>query len=477
MKLSYHILKRGLCSSLIIAGGICSSFMSPFANADFEIRIIASGLSDPWSVVCGAAGELWVTESKGYRVVKLDPNSGVKNILLDLNSQREFPAFDQLKKSRQPTPQGGLMGLALHPDFQKGSPYVYLSYVHKHLYGNRFLLRLVRYHYDIKQNLLDSAAVICDTIPASNDHNGGRMLIAPVGGKPYLFYGVGDQGAGQFANGGNLNKAQLRSSYEGKILRFNLKPGNSGNWIPLDNPFGSGKSAVWSVGHRNPQGLAFTIINGQGRLYSSEHGPYSDDEINLIHKANNYGHPLVIGYPDGNYNGLAASISAEKSYPGKWHTSYPFIEDEKRNADSIGPGYAPPVMSFYPTTSAELSVLFNKLQRDEKAAWKSYAPSGIAVYSAMIIPGWQQSLLVTSLKTGKLLRLKLNNDGTVNPKVLEYVPSRARYRDVAVSRDGSKIYLATDSSAITSGPTEENPKAISQRGCILELTYIKKKRR
>ncbi|HEX8608352.1 MAG TPA: PQQ-dependent sugar dehydrogenase, partial [Pedobacter sp.] len=198
------------------------------------------------------------------------------------------------------------------------------------------------------------------------------------------------------------------------------------------------------------------------------------DEINLIEKGKNYGHPLVIGYPDGNYNGLAASVSKEERYPGKWHTSYPFIKNEKRSADSLGASYRAPVMSFYPTSSADLTALFKKVQQDEKAEWPAYAPSGIAVYKSKAIPGWYQSLLVTSLKTGKLLRLKLNDDGSVNPKVYEYVTSRARYRDVTVSTDGTKIYLATDSSAITSGPTAENPKATSQRGCILELTYVKK---
>ena len=450
---------------------ICTSFIAvKKENIEFETRIVASGLSDPWSVVYGPDGNLWVTESKGYRVLKLNLRTGQRDIILDLNHAREFPAFDQLKKDGMLAPQGGLMGLALHPDFLHGKPYVYLSYVYRHLQGNQFLLKLTRYRYESSQNQLDSPKVICDTIPASNDHNGGRMLIAYVDGKPYLFYGVGDQGSGQFANGGRTNKAQQTNSYQGKILRFELEPGKLNSWIPGDNPIG-GNSAVWTIGHRNPQGLAFTIINGKEKLYSSEHGPYSDDEINLIEKGRNYGHPLVIGYADGNYNGLAAAVSDEKKYPGKWHTSYPLVSNENRNADSIGAEFREPVTSLYPTDKKTLSRLFMKIQLGEKADWLSYAPSGIAIYRSVVIPGWQQSLLVTSLKTGKLLRLKLNLDGTVNPHIFEYVPSRARYRDVTVSANGRKIYLATDSSAITSGPTTENPKVNSYRGCILELTY------
>jgi PQQ-dependent dehydrogenase (s-GDH family) len=467
-------MKKSLYSAFILIVTLCTSFISKQTlDAEFQVRIVSSGLSDPWSVVYGPDGNLWVTESKGYRVLHIAPGTGKYEVVLDLNTARKFPAFNLQRKAGQPVPQGGLMGLALHPDFKKGKPYVYLSYVYKHLQGNQFLLKLARYRFNAAQRKLESPVVICDTIPASNDHNGGRMLIAPVGGKPYLFYAVGDQGAGQFANGGRTNKAQDKTSYEGKILRFNLEPGQGRGWIPADNPFGGGKSAVWSVGHRNPQGLAFTMINGRTALYSAEHGPYSDDEINLIEKGNNYGHPFVIGYPDGNYDGLAASVSNKQEYPDPWHTSYPFIGSEKRNADSIGRTFRGPVMSFYPTSGAKLSNAFEKIKLGQDASWDAYAPSGIAVYQSTAIPNWQQSILVTSLKGGKLLRLKLNPDGSVDPKVFEYFPSRARYRDVTVSLDGTKIYLATDSSAITSGPTAENPKAISYRGCILELSYKK----
>ncbi|MEJ2880485.1 PQQ-dependent sugar dehydrogenase [Pedobacter sp. GR22-6] len=448
---------------------ICIVFSSAVApEPQFERRIIASGLSDPWAVAIDPNGSIWVNESKGYRVLKIDPSTGRKIVVLDLSAKREFPDFDLLKKVKQATPQGGLMGLALHPQFSSGQPYVYLAYVYRQLEGNHFLLRLARYRYNPAVNKLSNKQVICDTVPASNDHNGGRMVIAPVKGTPYLFYAVGDQGAGQFSNGGRQNKAQNPHSYEGKILRFGLSPSSSGAWIPRDNPI-SEKSAIWSLGHRNPQGLAFTSLAGKDKLYSSEHGPYSDDEINEVIKGGNYGHPLVIGYADGNYDGLAASVSTEKSYPGRWHTSYPLIRSERRNSDSIGKTFREPIYSFYPTGRQILSNLFTAVQSGEKADWNAYAPSGIAIYHSKVIPDWDQSILVTSLKQGKLLRLKLKADGSVDQRVSECFASRARYRDVTVSRDGTRIYLVTDSSAITSGPTEENPKATSLRGCLLEF--------
>jgi len=324
-----------ICSLMLVLILCTSFFQVKEPDVRFDVRVISSGLSDPWSIQSGPDGELWVTESKGYRVLKVDPVSGRKTVVLDLRKGNS-PANAQ--SGMQAFPQGGLMGLALHPGFSKAQPYVYLAFIHHHLGGHRYHVKLARYRYDANKGQLDSALTICDTVPASNDHNGGRLLIAPVGGRPYLFYTVGDMGSGQFSNGGVRNKAQQVSSYEGKILRYHLD--QRLGWIPADNPFGA-KSAVWTLGHRNPQGLAFTNLDGREVLYSAEHGPYSDDEVNLVQKGRNYGHPLVIGYPDGNYDGLAASVSTEANYPGRWHTSYPLIRSEKRNADSIGSAYCP----------------------------------------------------------------------------------------------------------------------------------------
>ena len=461
--------KQYFLFSLTLVATLCASFF-PVERFDvrFAVRVISSGLSDPWSIVSGPDGMLWVTESKTYRVIKVNPASGNKTVVLDLRKESSVDNGGQ-NTGNLAFPQGGLLGLALHPQFSKGYPFVYVAFISRHLGGHRYNLSLARFRYNKDEDHLDSGLTICDTIPASNDHNGGRLLIAPVEGKPYLFYSVGDMGSGQFSNGGVPNNAQNVLSYEGKVLRYHLE--ETSGWIPRDNPFGA-NSAVWTVGHRNPQGLAFTIIGDRERLYSAEHGPYSDDEVNLLQKGHNYGHPLVIGYPDGNYDGLAASVSRERAYPGKWHTTYPLIRTERRSADSIGSTFSAPVMSFNPTSRTVLGKTFRDVQSGKKVKWQSEAPSGIAIYSSNKIPGWQQSLLITSLKNGRLLRLKLNENGTVHKKIYSYLPSRARYRDVAVSGDGARIYLATDSSSVTSGPTKKDPKENSYRGCILELQYI-----
>ena len=463
-------------------------------NADeFDIRVVAGGLSDPWEVTYGPDDFLWVTESKGYRALRIDPANGDKQVILDLNALREFPRYDKLNDQvdgGKPWPQGGLMGMALHPLLLEGKPFVYLVYVYRYkgaedkgdgkmgAEGYQFLAKIVRYQYDAATAKLTAPQTINDSIPASNDHNGGRLLIAPLKGNFYLFYSTGDMGAGQFSNGGRTNHAQHADSYEGKILRFNVEPDQSGApWIPDDNPFnGKVESAVWSIGHRNPQGLAYASIGGRDFLYSTEHGPYSDDELNLIEAGANYGHPLVIGYADGNYDGLAASVSDKETLPGKWNTSYPLIGSEKNNARSLR-AYRDPIYSFFPSPAKDLQALFEKVKNKQDADWDAYAPSSIAVYQSAAIPGWNNSLLIPTLKGARLLRLKLNSEGRVaDSTVYEYAKGKVRYRDVAISRDGKRIFLAVDSSSVTSGPSEENPAGISYRGSIIELKSKPKER-
>ncbi|MGV3558375.1 PQQ-dependent sugar dehydrogenase [Larkinella arboricola] len=462
----------------------------------FSIRIVKDRLSDPWEVTYGPDQFLWITEAKGYRVSRINPTTGARTVLLDLSQNRNFPRYDQIPDSvdgGKPWPQGGLMGLALHPQLLTGKPYVYLAYVHTHEAANQpgsgrapnygghfFRARLVRYEYDVRGQSLGKPRVLCDTIAASNDHNSGRLLIAPVEGRPYLFYSVSDLGAGQFENAGRPNHAQDKTVYEGKILRFNLEPDQDAQpdeqWIPNDNPFNAQRqNAVWSYGHRNVQGLAYATVAGSGRLYTAEHGPFSDDEINIIEKGRNYGHPLIIGYADDNYNGLAAGVSHHDSLPGIWHTTYPTIGSESENRRRIGDAYRDPIKSMYPLSAHYLQNLFAKTRANapDKPDWPAEAPSSLIVYTVSAIPNWQNSLLLTTLKTGRLVRLALDSAGTgIQGDTLGYFKLPIRYRDIALSADGRKIYLAVDSSITTSGPSQEDPRTTSYRGCILEFTYL-----
>ncbi|UOQ77932.1 PQQ-dependent sugar dehydrogenase [Hymenobacter sp. 5516J-16] len=206
----------------------------------FTRRVLAEKLSDPWEVTYGPDNFLWITEARGYRVSRLNPATGARQVVLDLSKNREFPRYDKIPDSvdgGKPWPQGGLMGLALHPQLLTGKPYVYLSYIYRYAgadqpgngsapnYGGHFFTaRLVRYEYDARAQTLSRPLVLCDTIPASNDHNAGRLLIAPVAGRDYLFYSVGDLGAGQFENGGRPNHAQSPLPTRAKCCASTLSP-------------------------------------------------------------------------------------------------------------------------------------------------------------------------------------------------------------------------------------------------------------
>lgn len=464
----------------------------PFGEA-FSKRVVIKELSDPWEVTYGPDNFLWVTEAKGYRVSRIDPKNGSKTLLLDISNKKNFPRYDKIPDEvdgGKPWPQGGLMGLALHPELLTGKPYVYLAYVYHfagadnkgdgsapNFGGNYFTTRVVRYEY--QEQKLVNPVTLCDSIPGSNDHNSGRLLIAPVAGKAYLFYTVGDMGAGQYANAGRPNHAQNKNVYEGKVLRFNLEPDTDGGtydkWIPNDNPFNSSdQNAVWSFGHRNAQGLAYAVIEGSEKIYASEHGPFSDDEINIIEKGMNYGHPLIIGHADNNYNGLTAGVTSHSNLPGTWNTTYPLIENEQANVKSIGAkNYRNPIKTLYPLSHDFLQTVATNLKNGaDKTEWLSEAPSSIEVYSSSTIPGWKNSLLIPTLKTGKLIRLKLNSKGNgITGDTITYFKAPVRYRDLALSPDGDKIYLALDSTSVTSGPSGEDPEGTTCRGCIIEFTY------
>lgn len=163
--------------------------------------------------------------------------------------------------------EGGLLGLAVSPNFPGSDPWLYIY--HTTSTDNR----IVRIPY--RNGVLETASrqVLLTGIARNKYHNGGRLRYGPDG---KLYAATGD--------GQNENTAQNTSTLAGKILRIN--PDGS---IPSDNPFGN---AVWSYGHRNPQGLAF---DSQGRLWAQEFGNSLQDETNLIVKGGNYGWPYCEG--------------------------------------------------------------------------------------------------------------------------------------------------------------------------------------
>ena len=470
---------------------------------------------DPWEVTYGPDDSLWITEAKGYKVYKMSPNGGTPRLILDISQNSSFlPAANQsfnlqFNFSGQGNPQGGLAGLAIHPNFLNAGnpkPYVFISYIWKYIStapsngGVFFQNSLVRFTYNFATGLLGNPVMVCDTLPGSSDHNSQRIIIAPVNGSNYLFYANGDMGAGQFGNASRTENAQNLNFYEGKILRFNLDPDGDADaydqWIPSGsgsngNPFngttGIVQSAVYGLGIRNNQGFAYAKINGTDYLYGQSHGPFSDDEINIIKNSGNYGHPLVIGYAaDGNYDGSAAGNST--TYGG----SLPVIGSEVANAAAL-PNYQDPIYTFYPapkgttTTTATVKKMYYDFNHGNQsnATWPSEAPSGLDIYTNSMIPGWKNSLVSSVLKGapgtsgGRLLRLKLNSNGdgvitsaSHNIDTTSYFGSVNRYRDLAFAPDGLSLFAIIDSSSSTSGPSATNPTNSKCKGCLLKFTFL-----
>lgn len=311
----------------------------------YETEVIAEKLNVPWAIDISNDGKIYFTERPGsIRVIengKLNPQP-----LITFGA----PFISQ--------GEGGLMGIALDPNFSQNH---YLYVMHSYQEGNKIYNRVVRLIE--KNNKASIDRIIIDNIPGSQFHNGGRIKIGP---DKKLYITTGDAQ--------NQQLAQDLSSLAGKILRIELDGS-----IPSDNPFPN--SPVYSLGHRNPQGLAW---NSKNILYSSEHGQTAHDEINIIQPGANYGWPLVQG------DEFSTEILTQK----------PLIHS---NEDTL-------------------------------------APSGITFINQGI---WQEKLLVATLLGQQLLVISLNDNGTVVKNMESWFKNEyGRLREVVQGSDGS-IYITT----------------------------------
>lgn len=243
-------------SVVVLAGVLWWYFGSPQHGVEKtqDREIIAENLEIPWEIAFLPDNSLLVTERPG-RLIKIS------------SKQETIPIQGVAHVG-----EGGLLGMALHPDFSRNSLlYLYLTTQTSDGLSNRVE------QYTLQNNTVTNRKIILENIPGSRFHDGGRIAFGP---DKKLYITTGDAGQEILA--------QDTSSLAGKILRIN----DDGS-IPPDNPFGN---AVFSLGHRNPQGLTW---DASGNLWASEHGRSGAssgfDEINLIEKGKNYGWPNIEG--------------------------------------------------------------------------------------------------------------------------------------------------------------------------------------
>ena len=213
---------------------------------------LATDLDVPWGIDFLPDGSALVAQRDSAAVARVAPDGQTS----------EAGTIDGVAHGGE----GGLLGLALDPDFPE-EPYAYVYYTTDS--DNR----VSRVEYDADANSLGDPEVILDGIPAASTHNGGRLAFGPDG---YLYVATGDAQ--------NTDSSQDTDSLGGKVLRTTTL----GDPAP-DNPF---DNHVYSYGHRNVQGLAWD--DGEN-LYATEFGQDTLDEVNLIEPGNNYGWPVVEG--------------------------------------------------------------------------------------------------------------------------------------------------------------------------------------
>lgn len=347
--------------------GLILGLITSPAFAGYALVTVAQPLSHPWGIAFLPDGDLLVTEHTGtLRRVSPDgtigaPLTGVPPVYL--------------------AGQGGLFDVALDPDFATNG-LVYLSYAHGAPDANATRIARGR----LTDTGIENLEVIFTVSPTKDtpQHYGGMMAFMQDG---TLLFTTGE--------GFNYREAaQDRTRQLGKTIRIN-RDGS----LPPDNPFAADPNpearAVWTYGHRNPQGL--TVDPRNGDVYEHEHGPRGGDEVNLLKPGRNYGWPAVTFGLD--YSGARVS---------------PYTEL---------PGMEPPLKYWVP----------------------SIAPSGLAIYTGDRYPEWRGSLFVGALVNMEVRRLTLRDGAIVGEEAL-FGELGERIRNVRVSPDGY-LYILTDSPA------------------------------
>ena len=341
--------------------------------------------------------EIIVTDELNYEMELVFENEGIiwgleflndNSILATLKSGSIIHFKDGVKKELKGVPeiylrgQGGLLDIAIHPNFEKNK-FIYLSYASEDIEGkggNTTISRAI-----LNGDTLEELEVLYKGTPDSRkgQHFGGRM---EFDNENYLFFSIGDRG------NRNVNPQDITID-GGKIYRI-----KDDGTIPKDNPFyndGNAKKAIYSYGHRNPQGMFKHPVSG--KIWTNEHGPRGGDEINIIEKGKNYGWPkITYGI---NYSGT--TITKNKSLPNMEQPLYYWIP--------------------------------------------SIAPSSFEYISSEIYPNWKGSLLAGALVFKYIERIVLEDDIVISrSKIAENL---GRPRDIKQGPDGY-IYVSIENKGV-----------------------------
>ena len=233
------------------ASGASAKPASDPGAAQASVRTIATGLQVPWGIAFlpSRNGDALVAERTTGRIVRIARPGGKKKVVM------------RVRGVDTGSGEGGLLGLAVSPDYARDKlVYAYFTSSSDN--------RIVRF------KLGGRTQTVLKGLASAPVHDGGRIAFGP---DRKLYATVGDAG--------NTDNAQSRTSQNGKILRM-----NADGSVPAGNPIPG--SRIWSLGHRNPQGIAW---DAKGRLWAAEFGQDEFDEVNLIQKGRNYGWPIVEG--------------------------------------------------------------------------------------------------------------------------------------------------------------------------------------
>ena len=333
---------------------------------DYTTEVVVPKLDIPWGFVFLPDGALLITEKAGELIHFKD---GVKT---NIDGLPEVYLRGQ----------GGLMDIELHPNYIENG-WLYLTHSSADGKGEGGNTALIRAQLSGSKLTSVERLYKAEQNTKRGQHFGSRIEFDAEG---YLYFSIGDRG------NRDVNPQDLTRDC-GKIYRI-----NADGSIPNDNPFlefPDAKTAIYSYGHRNPQGMVRHPDTGQ--IWVHEHGPRGGDEINLIKKGGNFGWPLI-SYGI-NYSGTS------------------FTEDTDL------PGMEQPMFYWVP----------------------SIAPSGMAFVTSDVYPDWKNNLLVGSLKFEYIERLVMKNDTVVKrEKLLE---GMGRVRNVRQGPD-DYIYAAIESLGI-----------------------------